>query len=179
VHGLQAARGASAVEAAPASSRSTEDQHPNRRSLYAILIFVAAVVVALDQVTKELALRSLSDGPVDVIEGVLRWRLAFNPGGAFGLFQEHSEIFLVATLVVVVAILVWVRNLDDPRLIVPLGLIVGGGLGNVFDRIFRDLDGRVVDFIDLHVWPVFNVADMGVVLGVLAILVLSFRSEER
>ena len=139
---------------------------------------LALVVLGLDQLTKELALRSLSDGPVDVIEGVLRWRLAFNPGGAFGIFQEQSEIFLVATVVVVVLILVWVRNLDDPRLALPLGLVVGGGLGNVFDRIFRDHGGRVVDFIDLHVWPIFNVADMGVVLGVLWILVLSFRSEQ-
>lgn len=139
---------------------------------------IALVILGIDQLTKEMALRSLSDGPVDVIEGVLRWRLAFNPGGAFGVFQEYSEIFLVATVVVVALILVWVRKLDDPRLTIPLGLIVGGGLGNVFDRIFRDQGGRVVDFIDLHVWPVFNVADMGVVVGVAWILILSFRSEE-
>ena len=140
---------------------------------------MAATVIALDQITKEFALRHLFDGPVDVIEGVLRWRLAFNPGGAFGVFQEHSEIFLVATLLVVGMILLWVRKLDDPRLVIPLGLIVGGGLGNVADRLFRDHGGRVVDFIDFHVWPVFNVADMGVVIGVAIILIMSFRSPER
>lgn len=150
-----------------------------RRPSYGILAVVAAVVVALDQLTKDLALRTLSDGHVDVIDGVLRWRLAFNPGGAFGLGGDYSEIFLVATLLVVGLILVWVRKLDDPRLVVPLGLVVGGGLGNVIDRIFRGHDGKVVDFIDLHVWPVFNVADMGVVFGVVVILILSFRAEER
>lgn len=116
---------------------------------------------------------------MDVIDGVLRWRLAFNPGGAFGLFQEHPQVFLIATLAVVALILWWARRLDDARLAIPLGLIVGGGLGNVVDRLFRDQGGRVVDFIDLHVWPVFNVADMGVVFGVAIILVLSFRREER
>lgn len=143
-----------------------------------MLLLVAALVVAVDQATKELALRTLGDGPVDVIEGVLRFRLTFNPGGAFGLFREHSELFLVATIIVIGVILVWVRKLDDPRLIVPLGSIVGGGLGNVFDRVFRDHDGQVVDFIDLHVWPLFNPADMAVVFGVLVILWLSLRSED-
>jgi signal peptidase II len=138
---------------------------------------IAAIAVVLDQITKEWALRALQDGPVDAIDGVLRWRLTFNPGGAFGIFQDHSELFLVATVLVIGVILVWARKLDDPRLAIPLGLIVGGGLGNVADRIFRGHDGRVVDFIDLHVWPVFNVADMCVVLGVLTIFVLTFRSE--
>ena len=143
-----------------------------------MILSLAGLVVALDQATKELALRSLSDAPVDLIEGVLRLRLVFNPGGAFGLFSDHPGLFLGATLVVIVLILVWVPRMDDPRLSVPLGLIVGGGLGNVFDRIFRGHDGRVVDFIDLHVWPVFNVADMGVVTGVAIVIFLSFRAEE-
>jgi signal peptidase II len=160
-------------------ARPTEEKSSTQRPSFGLLAAAAVLVLALDQLTKEIALRSLTDGPVDVIEGVLRWRLAFNPGGAFGIFQDHSEIFLVATLLVVGLILLWVRNLDDPRLVVPLGLVVGGGLGNVADRIFRGHDGKVVDFIDLHVWPVFNIADMGVVLGVLAILFLSFRSEDR
>ena len=161
------------------TTQPIEDKAPRRKSPYVVLLSVAAIVIALDQITKEIALRSLTDGPVDVIEGVLRWRLAFNPGGAFGVFREHSELFLIATLVVVALILFWARKLDDPRLVVPLGLIVGGGLGNVADRVFRSHDGRVVDFIDLHVWPVFNVADMAVVTGVTLVLILSFRTPEK
>jgi signal peptidase II len=56
-------------------------------------------------------------------------------------------------------------------------LVLGGGLGNLFDRVFRDTDGRVVDFVDLHVWPVFNVADSAITIGVIALLVMSFRAE--
>lgn len=178
MHGLQAARGASAVGSAPSGPPPIEEDSPRRKAPYPILLLLAALVIGADQATKEWALRSLGDGPVDLVEGVVRFRLAFNPGGAFGLFADHSEVFLVATIVVVGLILLWVRHLDDPRLAAPLGLIVGGGLGNVFDRIFRDHGGRVVDFIDLHVWPVFNVADMGVVTGVAVILILSFRAPE-
>jgi signal peptidase II len=173
---LQAARGASAVETAPPEAVPARREGRGRR--YLVIALVAATVVLLDQLTKELALRSLGDGPTDIIDNVLRFRLTFNPGGAFGLFQEHSELFLLATVVVIGVILFWARWIEDPRLIVPLGLIVGGGLGNVIDRLFRDHDGQVVDFIDLHVWPVFNVADMAVVLGVVVILFLSFRSNE-
>jgi signal peptidase II len=179
LHGLQASRGASAVDAAPPDATPAEERSTSGRSPYLGLALVAAVVVALDQIAKEWALRALSDGPIDAIDGILRWRLTFNPGGAFGIFQDHSELFLVATVIVIALILLWIRKLDEPRLALPLALIVGGGLGNVADRIFRGHDGRVVDFIDLHVWPVFNVADMAVVTGVLLILFMSFRSEGR
>jgi signal peptidase II len=57
--------------------------------------------------------------------------------------------------------------------------VLGGGLGNLFDRVFRDTDGRVVDFVDLHVWPVFNVADSAITIGVIALLIMSFRAERQ
>lgn len=175
MHGLQAPRGAGAVD--PARLAQVAARRPARRSPYPVLVLVAAVCVVLDQLSKRWAVSALEDGPVELIEGVLRLRLTLNPGGAFGIFRERPGLFLVATSVVIVLVLFWARDLDDRRLLIPLGLIVGGGLGNLIDRVFRDLEGRVVDFIDLHVWPVFNVADMCVVSGVLAILVLTFRSE--
>jgi signal peptidase II len=144
--------------------------------LYLRLFAAAAAVVAFDQLTKEWALAALDDGPVEVVEGVLSLRLTYNSGGAFGLLQGLPGFFLVATLVVIVIILIWAHRLEDPRLIVPLGMVLGGGLGNLADRIFRATGGRVVDFIDVHVWPVFNVADSSIVVGVLLILLISGRS---
>lgn len=108
----------------------------------------------------------------------MRFHLAFNPGGAFGLFQDFPWVFLAATLAIVVGILVGVRNITDARWAPALGLVLGGGLGNAFDRAFRDTSGAVVDFIDLHVWPVFNLADMAIVSGSLAILFIGWRSED-
>lgn len=152
----------------------------NRRgalSLYRPLLAVCATVVALDQMTKQWALDALADGPIHLVDGVLSLRLTFNSGGAFGVLQGVPEFFLVATLAVVVLILLWVRRLDDHRWVLPLSLVLGGGLGNVADRIFRDTGGRVVDFVDLHFWPVFNVADAAITSGVLILLVLSARSD--
>jgi signal peptidase II len=136
---------------------------------------VAGLIVAADQLTKQLALDRL-DRPVNLIEGLVTLRLTFNPGGAFGLFSGAPGLFLVASIVIVAIIVVWAGKLDDGRGVIPLGLILGGGLGNLSDRVVRDLGGRVVDFIDLHFWPVFNVADTAIVLGVVTILLSGFRT---
>lgn len=144
--------------------------------LYLRLGLVAAVVVVIDQLTKSWALASL-DEPRTLIDGLLYFRLTYNSGGAFGLLQGFPEVFLVATIIATLAILFWVRNLEQPSWAWPLGLVLGGGFGNVADRLFRDTEGRVVDFIELRWWPVFNVADMCIVTGVLVILVLGFKSE--
>jgi signal peptidase II len=147
--------------------------------LYLSLGITALIVVVADQVSKQLALSRLADGPVDLIGGALTLRLTYNSGGAFGVLQGWPAIFLIATGVVVAVILLWVRRLDDPRWALPLGMVLGGGLGNVFDRIFRDTNGQVVDFIDLHWWPVFNVADASIVIGVGVVLMLSARTRAR
>lgn len=133
------------------------------------------MVLGLDQVTKELALAALEDGPIDLIEGVLRLNLTLNSGGAFGIGQDLPGLFLIATVGIVGTILVVAHRVTDARWLVPLGCVLGGGLGNAFDRLFRDLGGGVVDFIDLHVWPIFNVADMAIVTGALIMFVFGWR----
>jgi signal peptidase II len=147
-----------------------------RMSRYAVLGLTALAIIGLDQATKQLALSGLDDGPVDLIDGALTLRLTYNSGGAFGLLPGLPGFFLIATVVVVVAILLWVRRIEDYRWMVPLGMVLGGGVGNVTDRIVRSTDGRVVDFIDLHWWPVFNLADASIVIGVGLILLLSART---
>ncbi|CAN5616560.1 N/A [soil metagenome] len=148
-----------------------------RAGVYPALLSIAAAVVALDQVTKDLALRYLAEGPINLVPGALTLRLTYNSGGAFGLLQGLPGVFLVLSLVITVGILLWARNVEERSWGVPLGLILGGGVGNVVDRVFRSTGGRVVDFVDLHVWPVFNLADSAIVVGVGVILVLSARSQ--
>lgn len=156
---------------------SDERKDVRDNAILGYLLLIAAVIVGVDQLTKQMALDSLADAPVDLIDGVLTLRLTFNSGGAFGLGKGIPGLFLIATILVSVGIMIWSRRLDERRWAIPLGLIVGGGLGNLFDRIARDTGGRVVDFIDLHVWPVFNVADSAIVIGVIFVLLLSGRSE--
>ena len=146
------------------------------KNIYARLLLVAALVLVVDQWTKSWALSSLGE-PRTLIEGILFFRLTYNSGGAFGLLQGYPEVFLVATVAATIAILFWVRGLEEKSWAIPLGLVLGGGLGNVADRVFRDTGGRVVDFIELKWWPVFNVADMCIVTGVGVVLLLGFRSD--
>jgi signal peptidase II len=142
--------------------------------LYLRLFLVAGIIVGLDQLSKTWALASFRT-PHEVIPGWLTFRILYNPGGAFGILQGFPEVFLVASLVAAIVILFWVRRIEQPGWTLPLGLVLGGGIGNLVDRVFRDTDGRVVDFIDVHVWPVFNVADASIVIGVVMILVLGLR----
>lgn len=144
--------------------------------IYPRILITAFVVIVLDQLTKSMALGALEDGPIDVIDGILTLRLTYNPGGAFGILQGIPEFFLVATVLVVVVVLFWARKLTEMSWTVPLGLVLGGGIGNVIDRVVRDTDGRVVDFVDLHVWPVFNLADSCIVIGVLLLIFMSARA---
>ncbi len=137
----------------------------------------ALVVVGLDQLTKHLVVSKLGEGDViHVIDNVLTLHLTLNSGGAFGIGRGLPGFFLAASIAVVALVIVLARRIDDPRWLIPLGLVLGGGLGNLVDRVFRSTEGRVVDFIDLQVWPVFNVADSAIVIGVLTLFWFSFRT---
>jgi signal peptidase II len=143
-----------------------------RRAL--ILYGSAAGVYVLDRASKILAERLLRDAPVELIPGVLDLRFTTNPGGAFGLLGGIPWLFVIISLVVVaVVVFVSTRTPADVTAI-GLGLILGGALGNLTDRAIRGTGfaGEVIDFIDLQVWPVFNLADSAIVIGA-AVLFLS------
>jgi len=138
---------------------------------------MAALTVAYDQVSKALAAHLLASGrPVPILGTLLDLQLTRNPGGAFGLFPNSPLLFLALTALIVGAVLVLgVRSGQAP---IPLGLVAGGGLGNLIDRVVRapgHLQGRVVDFIHFRYWPTFNLADSSIVVGVGLLLLLELR----
>lgn len=133
---------------------------------------VAASGYVFDRLTKLWAERALAGRPpIEVVPGVLQLNYTENPGGAFGLFGGTPWLFATATLLVCAAIVLASRSIGRPLLAVALGLVLGGALGNLTDRIVRGrgIGGEVVDFIDLHVWPVFNLADSAIVIGAILI----------
>ncbi len=138
-----------------------------------ILVFAltAAGGVAIDQGAKALvAWRMQPGGTVTLIPHVVSLTYSTNSGGAFGLLKGSGQIVFLAALTIVVLALAWVfwsRGRAGVLSFVGLGLIIGGALGNLIDRVFR---GQVLDFIDLGWWPVFNVADIAIVAGVLIVL---------
>ena len=149
-----------------------------RRRGAAILFGTAALALLLDRATKLWAERSLVDSPIVLIPGVLDLRFTTNSGGAFSLGERAPWLFAGATIAVSAVIVATAFRHRDPLVAVALGLVLGGALGNLTDRGLRGpgLRGRVIDFVDLHVWPVFNVADAAIVVGALLLAWCSFRA---
>jgi signal peptidase II len=133
------------------------------------LFGTAAIVYLLDRVTKLLAERHLQGRPsIEVLPGV---RLTFttNPGGAFSIGGGAPLLFVAATVIVAGVIVVTAHRHTRPVTSVALGLVLGGAIGNLTDRVVRGpgIRGHVVDFVDIGPWPVFNVADSAIVVGAL------------
>jgi len=134
-----------------------------------LIAAVAAVVVALDQATKTWALHHLRDGPRHVI-WTLRLNLTFNTGIAFSQASGSTAVVTIVAVVVVSLLVVIARRTRGAVTGVVLGLIIGGAAGNLADRLVRHHGGAVIDFIDLQWWPVFNVADAAITIGVVIAL---------
>jgi len=151
------------------------------RRLAAWLYATAGLTYLADRLTKLWAERALAGRPpVAVIPGVLQLNHTTNSGGAFGLGQSAPWVFAAATIVVAAAIVASSFRLRNGLTAVSVGLILGGALGNLTDRAITGdglLSGRVVDFIDFHVWPVFNLADSAIVIGALLLAVGGIRRE--
>ena len=144
---------------------------------------VAAAILAVDQFTKAWALHSLSDEQPRHVLWTLQWTLRYNSGMAFSKGQGKGPIIALLALLVVGALGWSLRSRHSPLGTVATGLVMGGAIGNVADRLFRAkgglLSGHVVDFIDFRWWPAFNVADMGVVVGAILLLLESWRHGRR
>jgi signal peptidase II len=143
----------------------------------------AALVLGLDLLTKRIVERSLPvHGPsVDVLGEIVRWSHVKNSGSAFSLFQG-GRIFFILFSIVSIIVIVWLASRPRYRSLGPsvcLGLILGGAVGNLVDRIAY---GAVTDWIDVGVggtrWPTFNVADIGVSLGVCLLFLLLVRGSQ-
>jgi signal peptidase II len=149
-----------------------------RRAL--ALAGVALAVVAVDQLTKHWALDRLSRGDIHLV-WTLRLSLERNTGAAFSVGGGRGGIIAILALVVVVLTFRAGWVLERKLSLVAVGLVLGGAIGNLADRAFRDgsgfLGGAVVDFIDLQWWPVFNVADMAVVSGAILLALTALRGE--
>jgi signal peptidase II len=152
---------------------------PGRRRGAAILFGAAGLVYLLDRSSKIWAERSLPGEPIDVIRGALSFRFTTNSGGAFSIGGSAPWLFAMATVVVSTLIVVTAFRQRSTLTAIALGLILGGALGNLTDRVTRGpgWSGTVVDFIDLHVWPIFNLADTAIVIGAVLLAVASSRSQ--
>ncbi|MBN1640924.1 MAG: signal peptidase II [Anaerolineae bacterium] len=141
---------------------------------------VMSVVLGLDRLTKYLVVSRLelyeAWAPIPALGKVLTIHYVTNTGAAFGLFQNANLFFVIVGIVVSLAIVVYHRFVPDRMWLIrlSLGLQLGGALGNLIDRLTV---GHVIDFVDLQIWPVFNVADSSIVCGAILLALLILREE--
>ncbi len=148
------------------------------KTVWAIAGAVAAGVVLLDQLTKAWARSSLAEAPIELIPGVLRLVFTENTGAAFGLFRGAGTILALAAIVAVVFIAIAFRSVEHRMDVAALGLVMGGAIGNLVDRLTRGdglLNGPVTDWIDPSFFATFNVADSAVTIGVALLLLGALR----
>ncbi len=176
---MQTTRGTPLTDDAAAADADRAAPVATRRPRLILLAALAAGVLGLDQLTKTIALTELEGRePIELIGGVLSLRLVFNPGAAFGIGQGYTVVLTVVMITVTIVILRVARNLASTWWATALGLLLGGALGNLVDRLFRPpgpLRGHVIDFLELPNWPVFNLADSAIVGAGALMIALTFR----
>lgn len=148
-----------------------------RRGLRLVLA-IAVVVLAADQLTKIWAVHTMDGSRQDVIGGLFGFRLTRNPGAAFSFATGMTWIFTVLAVVVAILIVRLARRLASRLWGVALGLLLGGATGNLSDRLFRApgfARGHVVDFLELPHWPIFNLADSAICCAAALIVLASLR----
>ncbi len=152
---------------------------PTKRRELTMLAMAAAVLV-LDQLTKAAVMRYLPPetpwNPIEPLRAIVTLTYVTNTGVAFGLFPQFGNVFIVLPVVIVAALLLFYRRFALSHWLLPvcLGMQLGGAVGNLIDRLRF---GHVIDFVDLKFWPVFNVADSCIVVGVLILAILLLRDK--
>ncbi|MDI3422429.1 signal peptidase II [Streptomyces luteolus] len=158
---------------------AVEPEQPKGRRKIAMLFAVAAVAYALDLISKLIVVAELEHHePIELIGDWLKLQAIRNAGAAFGIGEAFTVIFTIIAATVIVVIARLARKLYSVPWAIALGLLLGGALGNLTDRIFRApgvFEGAVVDFIAPKGFAVFNLADSAIVCGGILIVILSFR----
>ena len=133
-------------------------------------VLTATIVIILDQITKFYICKHMTEGmSIPIVPDIFHLTYILNAGAAFGLL-ENQRFFFIAIAVVLLGVLVkYYAHIPPtpPILRIGVGLMAGGAIGNLIDRI---KSGQVVDFFDFRIWPIFNIADMAIVVGVSIII---------
>ncbi|MCD7437634.1 signal peptidase II [Streptomyces lincolnensis] len=171
--------GAEPEQSSSTDGRDSAGTRPRGKRRIAVLFAVAAFAYALDLISKMIVVAKLEHHePIEIIGDWLKFEAIRNAGAAFGFGEAFTVIFTVIAAAVIVVIARLARKLYSLPWAIALGLLLGGALGNLTDRIFRSpgvFEGAVVDFIAPKHFAVFNLADSAIVCGGILIVLLSFK----
>lgn len=145
-----------------------------------VFIWASALsIFFLDYLTKYLAITNFSQGPRQIFGNFLQFTLVKNSGAAFGVGTGFTIGFSLFAVAVVAVVIRYSTQIKVRSWVITTGLLLGGALGNLADRIFREpafLQGHVIDWIKIPNWPVFNIADMAIIFAALSGFILTVRN---
>jgi signal peptidase II len=168
------------VASGDAEPEAAEAADVPKGRLLRVFAFVALIVL-VDQLTKIWAVEQLSDGPIGILGSDVEFRLARNPGGAFGRFQGMTPLLAIGAAIITIVLVRASQRTTDKWTLVGLVLVLGGAMGNLADRIFRApglMTGHVVDFVSVGEFPVFNVADSCITIGSIVLIIQALRAPQ-
>lgn len=139
-----------------------------------ILLLASLIIILLDQLTKVITVKTMSiSQSIPLIKNILHLTYVTNTGAGFGIFKNMNSVLIWITIVVIGAIFYYYDKIPKEKFPqISMGLILGGAFGNLIDRIFI---GHVIDFIDFRIWPVFNVADSAITIGVIVLVIYFWK----
>lgn len=142
-----------------------------------LIYIIIIIMVAIDQLSKVLVEHNMALGEsYPLIEEIFHLTYVQNPGAAFGIFKGYNEILIILTVLIIAGFIYLYHNYFVNNLILKIsfGLIIAGGIGNLIDRIRL---GYVIDYLDFRIWPVFNLADMIIVIGTGLLIIYLFSGK--
>jgi len=139
-----------------------------------ILFLVSLIIILLDQVIKLVIVKTMSLGQsIVIIKNIVHITYTTNTGAGFGILKNMNSFLMWISIIIIGIILYYYDKIPDKRFPqISAGLILGGAAGNLIDRIFIS---HVIDFIDFRIWPVFNLADSAITIGVICLLIYFWR----
>ena len=140
---------------------------------------LVVLIVILDQLSKSYIQANMRLGEsIPILPDIFHITYILNPGAAFGLFADQTFFFIALAVVMMLAVVCFYPAIkkETAWMQIGVGLLVGGAVGNLIDRIQI---GKVVDFFDFRIWPIFNIADIGIVCGAFLIIVASFLEKDK
>lgn len=141
-----------------------------------ITIFsISLIIILLDQLTKYLVRQNIQlNESLPIIKNVLHLTYITNTGSAFGLFKGLNSFFVILSFVVICGIFYFSKKIKNSENVMQfaIGLLLGGTIGNLIDRL---VFGAVIDFIDFRIWPVFNIADSSVTISIILLIILLWK----
>jgi len=143
-----------------------------------MIYLICLIIVAADQLIKLVINNKFICGQsLPVIKNIFHLTYVKNTGAAFGIFQNQNMFFIISTLVIIVIMLIYINKINKKSIWFKLaaGLILGGAVANLIDRIRV---GCVIDYLDFRIWPVFNLADSSIVIGAGIMILLFIMGEE-